>query len=126
MKHATLVSFAILMFLSVPSYAGFVTHPAPNRVSLSALPISGEKPENKDAPHSKKTGLFGILSLVAAVIGCLCPASLAVMGIIFGIGGIVLGCMGLNKRKRKLRGLAIVGIILGGLAILGGIILLAI
>ena len=125
MKKATLVSLAILMFLSVPSYAGFVLHPVTNHVSFTA-PVGNDKPDNKDAAHSKKSGLFGILSISAAVIGCICPASLAVMAIVLGAGAIVLGAMGRNKKKRKLRGLAIAGIILGAIAVLGGIILLAI
>ncbi len=124
MKKATLFSLAILLFLSVPSYAGFVTHPPARHVSFATL-TGNDKPDNKDAAHTKKTGLYGILSLSMAVIGCICPVSLAFLALCLGAGAIVLGCMGLNKKKRKLRGLAIVGIILGAIAIIGGIILLA-
>ena len=58
-----------------------------------------------------------------ALTGRLLPAGGAVIAILLGIGAGVFGIMGMGK-KRKLKGLAIAGLILGIIAIIGGIILL--
>ena len=126
MKKATLFSIAILMFVSfsMPSNAAFRLHPTVSPVSFNTAPINNDKSEKSDTkPVKKKTGVFGIIAISAAVVGCLMPAAGAIFAIILGIGGGVFGIMGLGK-KRKLKGLAIAGLILGVIAIAGGIILL--
>jgi hypothetical protein len=80
--------------------------------------ISTNSPTSNNSSNSgKSTGkkehvspVFGIASLITGIAG------LFVAGLIFGPIAIILGVIGLG-RKRKLRGLAIAGLILGIIAL---------
>ena len=121
MKKATLFSIIILMLVSfsIPSHASFRVHPAPSSMSFNASQASNDKEDTK--AHKKKTGVFGIVSISAGVIGCV--MSVGILAIILGVGAAVFGIIGMSKKK-KLKGLAIAGLILGIIAIVGGILIL--
>ncbi len=76
-----------------------------------------------------KPGVMAIVSLIAGVLSILChcvPVAGAFLGFILSVVAIVLGILELNRIKKgisseKGRGMAIAGIILGGIGIVIGI-----
>lgn len=83
-----------------------------------------EEKQNKDINDSsfaekKKLNIFGFFSFIFSIVGIL------IAGIFIGIGSIILGIIGIytfEKEKQKYRWMAIAGICLGVVAILGGIL----
>jgi len=86
------------------------------RAFVPVMDPGGREPD--DLPPRRKRGeggvLFGILSLILGLLGfltcCLGPLSFVISG-----GAVVTGLIGL--RGRDGRGLAIVGLVLGGIAL---------
>jgi hypothetical protein len=80
---------------------------------------------------ASKTNILSIISLVAGILGLLgmCLGVIPVVGLfcsapggLFGIAAVILGILGLNKVKttgEKGKGMAIAGLILGVLTLLG-------
>ena len=76
-----------------------------------------------------KPGAMAIVSLIAGILSILChcvPIAGAFLGFILSVTAIVLGILEFNRIKKgisseKGRGMAITGIILGGVGILVGI-----
>jgi len=77
---------------------------------------------------AQKTNVLSIVSLVTGIIGFLsiCAVWIPVFGMIclglFGLAGIITGFIGLNQVKNRMekgKGMAIAGIILGVLSLLG-------
>ncbi len=81
--------------------------------------IKGKKPAWQSIASicCSSLGFFSTFIGFAAVISAQGLSTLALATILFGvlcgIGGIVLGVMGLRKKKHKLRGFALAGLILG-------------
>jgi hypothetical protein len=76
-------------------------------------------------PAKKDIGLFNMLSLICGVLGIGLTLLTGLGGIPFFIAAIVLGIIGLS-RGEKYKGMGIAGIILGGLAVLLGLLAIGI
>ena len=122
MKRIKLFSIIALMFLSLPTYAAFhVVMPSHNSCTTMATYNSQPVPivDNAKSKESHHKGNWtGIASISCAFLG------LFVGAITFGICAIIFGSLGLS-RKRKLRGLALAGLILGIICVVVGIIAVA-
>lgn len=67
-------------------------------------------------PIQKKDGLFGVLAFVFSILGLL------ILAVPFGLLAVIFGFVGINRR---IRGLAIAGIIIGIIDIFVGLIIIA-
>ena len=79
-----------------------------------------ETVENVSAPE-KSSKVFAIISLVCGILGLLCSCC-GWIGILVAVAGVVLGIISLNKEDA--RGMAIAGIVCGGIGLLIAVIVL--
>ncbi len=94
-----------------------------------------KKPEvvkAKVVKSEEKAGVMAIIALIAGILGLICPCLPIVgstLGFLLSVAAIVLGIIEFNKIKKgesseKGKGMSIAGIILGGVAIVFGIVML--
>lgn len=98
----------------------------PSKKSQTSTQVSPEtksqdsRPNYMDEPNEepqKLSAVFGVLSLISGILGFF------VAGLLLGPGAIIFGIAG-AKKKRKGRGMAITGIILGIVDIIGALIVI--
>jgi hypothetical protein len=115
-----------------PENPGFTPHMGPpyaypNQYQPGPYPPGYPLPPGPQAPTAPKNGL-GVASLVLAVIGLLSVATVFTP-IALGSVAVVIGFFGYRRAKRGAannRGVAIAGIVLGGLAVVVGLAFIAI
>lgn len=66
--------------------------------------------------------VFGIISLVCGILSLLCSCC-GWIGIILGVAAVVLGILSINKQEEA-KGMAIAGIVCGGIGLLMAVIVL--
>lgn len=74
------------------------------------------------APAESGSKVFGIISLVCGILGLLCSCC-GWFGILLGVAAVVLGILSINKQEDA-KGMAIAGIVCGGIGLLIAIIIL--
>ncbi len=136
MKNSLIFLLTVLFLgTSTVSYAAFVM-PAKNNITQvvkKELSIANEAEmkastlaipviDDHQMHRNTKTGWQGIVSVCCAVLSL---ATLSVgFWVLFGIAAFVFGLLGVSHRKHYNTGLAIVGIVVGGLEILLVIVIL--
>ena len=119
MKKATTILLAIMMLFAAPAHSAIVVYVPHQDTTMRVAALHPDGDGDVKVVHRKKIGWLGIVAISSGVIG------LVVGAIPFGIGGVVFGIFGLAGKRRKLKGLAIVGLILGAIDIIVGIFLVA-
>lgn len=74
------------------------------------------------APAEGGSKVFGIISLVCGILGLICCCT-GWFSIVLGVAAVVLGILSINKQEDA-KGMAIAGIVCGGLGLLLAIIVL--
>ena len=120
MKQATTaLLFALITLVAVPARSAILVPAMARDTVAKTAPAHADGDGDVKVVHKKKIGWLGVVAISSSVLG------LIVGAIPFGIGGIVFGILGLSGKRRKLKGLALAGLILGAIDILIGIALLA-
>jgi hypothetical protein len=108
---------------SDPPYPGASPTPGPGQPYPSAPPPSqgyGAPPQ----PSSQQNNTLGLLGMIFGIVGI--PAAFcAILGLLLGATGIVLGSMGLKRvseGRADNRGMALAGVICGAIAVVLAII----
>ncbi len=94
--------------------------PGPQTYSGPAEETVYSAPEYSEPANEGGTSVFAIISLVTGILSIVCCCSQWI-SILFGVAAIVLGILSINKEEES-RGMAIAGIICGGVGIVFGII----
>lgn len=75
------------------------------------------------APEEKQSNVFAIISMIAGIISLVC-CCLGMVSIIIAIAAVVLGIISIKKEEPK-KGMAIAGIICGGVGLIISVVLVA-
>lgn len=75
------------------------------------------------APEEKQSNVFAIISMIAGILSVIC-CCFGVISIIIAIAAVVLGIISIKKEEPK-KGMAIAGIICGGVGLITSVVLVA-
>ena len=130
MKQATIVSIilaTLLMFCPAPVMAAFPVHTGKTAINNPAHKAFPQKPFAAGLHAFKaltfspdegklKPGWHGIAALVCSIVALPFYAAASVglfwLFVLFAVGGLIFGAIGLNRRKYRNSGLAIAGFVL--------------
>ena len=84
---------------------------------------SGYETETAAVPEEKKSSVFAIISMIAGILSVVC-CCLGTVSIVIAIAAVVLGIISIKKEEPN-KGMAIAGIICGGVGLLTSVILVA-
>ena len=138
-KLTNILTTLVLVFALAPtSYAAIPARPNTTTESVPVKTVTHKSFAERKVPqylnhviammfpdHAKKesagdkSGWQGIVSLVCGIIG------IFVLPIFFSTAAIVFGFLGLNSEKHQYTGLAIAGLILGGIGLIYALAVLA-
>ena len=74
-------------------------------------------------PEEKQSNVFAIISMIAGILSVIC-CCFGVISIIIAIAAVVLGIISIKKEEPK-KGMAIAGIICGGVGLITSVVLVA-
>lgn len=75
------------------------------------------------APEEKQSNVFAIISMIAGILSVIC-CCFGMISIIIAIAAVVLGIISIKKEEPK-KGMAIAGIICGGVGLITSVVLVA-